>query len=116
MIKFCKKEAELEDEDKLAYLNDIIENQYARIYGAIKLLSGNKFVQIFRIFPLKDLNQVTFHILESMTASISYESKMNKTCFDENMNITNPLQISRLNAYTNDNLNQLQEQVKHLLF
>jgi replication factor A2 len=53
-----------------------MENQYVRVYGVVKQLQGQKIVQAFKILPIKDLNEVTHHILECMDASIYYATKV----------------------------------------
>lgn len=45
------------------------------MFGIIKSLQGQKNVQAFRIMPIKDLNEVTHHLLDCMSATIYYESK-----------------------------------------
>ncbi len=49
-----------------------MENQYVKVFGIIKSLQGEKIVQAFRILPIKELNEVTHHMLECMSASIHY--------------------------------------------
>ena len=52
-----------------------IENQYIKVFGIIKSLQNQKNVQAFKIMPLKELNEVTHHILDCMSAVIYYASK-----------------------------------------
>ncbi len=57
--------------------NQFIENQYVKVFGILKQLQGQKCVQAFKIMPVKDLNEVTHHMLECMNASIYLASKAN---------------------------------------
>lgn len=59
-----------------------IEGEYVRVYGIIKSLQGQKNVQAFKILPIKDLNEITNHMLESMHASIYYFAKANGESLD----------------------------------
>jgi hypothetical protein len=52
-----------------------IENQYVKVFGIIKSLQGQKNLQAFRIMPIKELNEITHHILDCMSANIYYHSK-----------------------------------------
>lgn len=61
-----------------------IENQYVKVFGIIKSLQGEKIVQAFRILPIKELNQVTHHMLECMNASIHYSQKSNDSTMQFN--------------------------------
>ena len=65
----------METEEARPKQSQFMENQYVRVYGVVKQLQGQKIVQAFRIIPIKDLNEVTHHILECMNASIHYKSK-----------------------------------------
>lgn len=60
-----------------------IENQYVRVFGIIKSLQGQKIVQAFKILPVKDLNEITHHILDVMNSSIHYYAKANGEQFGE---------------------------------
>ena len=55
--------------------SQFIENQYIKVYGLLKSLQGNKYVQAFRILPIKELNEITFHMLECMNVNIHYQTK-----------------------------------------
>jgi hypothetical protein len=52
-----------------------MENQYVKVYGIIKSLQGQKNLQAFRILPLKELNEITHHMLACINASIHFTSK-----------------------------------------
>jgi replication factor A2 len=54
-----------------------MENQYVKVFGIIKSLQGQKNVQAFKIVPIKELNEITHHMLECMNASIYYICKAN---------------------------------------
>ena len=55
--------------------SQFIENQYIKVYGLLKSLQGNKYVQAFRILPIKELNEITYHMLECMNVNIHYQTK-----------------------------------------
>lgn len=63
-----------------------IENQYVKVHGIIKSLGGQKNVQAFNIRPIKELNELTHHILECMNASIFYTQKGNSEPIDMHSN------------------------------
>lgn len=67
--------------------SQFIENQYVKVFGIIKSLQNQKIVQAFRILPVKELNEITHHMLDCMNASIYYLTKGN--C--ENLDMGNPL-------------------------
>lgn len=66
-----------------------IEGEYVRVYGIIKSLQGQKNVQAFKIFPLKDINEIANHMLECMNASICYFAKANGETLDGTLNMGN---------------------------
>merc|ERR1719245_2913844 len=66
---------DMESEEAKPEQLQFMENQYVKVFGIIKSLQGEKIVQAFRILPIKELNEVTHHILECMNASIHYHTK-----------------------------------------
>jgi replication factor A2 len=111
---------DMETEEARPKQSQFMENQYVRVYGVVKQLQGQKIVQAFRIIPIKDLNEVTHHILECMNASIHYKSKAcgggsggaeNNTFEMSNTSNTvkNPLKNSNLSSKDtlNDQINNL---------
>lgn len=54
---------------------EFMENQYVKIHGSIKTLQGLKIVQALSIRPLKELNELSHHLLECMNTSIYYSTK-----------------------------------------
>ncbi|RNA14892.1 replication A 32 kDa subunit [Brachionus plicatilis] len=75
------------DESKVQH-TQFIENQYVKVFGIIKSLQNQKNVQAFRILPIKELNEISHHILDCMNASIYYITKGNEN-FD--MQMSNPM-------------------------
>ncbi|KAJ9576712.1 hypothetical protein L9F63_025393 [Diploptera punctata] len=55
-----------EKTDEMPTIPPVVENSYYRVYGTIRTLQGRKYVQIIRITALKDLNELTMHLLEVM--------------------------------------------------
>lgn len=84
-----------------------IESQYVKVFGIIKSLQNQKNVQAFKIMPLKDLNELTHHILECMTASIHYYSKANgePTSSDGSTNKTANMDATNNYEYGNYSMN-----------
>ncbi len=109
----------MENEETRAPQTQYMENQYVKVYGIIKSLQGQKCVQAFRIIPIKDLNEITNHILECVNASIYYSNKSTGESLDINMGESNPLKNANLNG-THDShnassfgsLSSIQNQVK----
>jgi hypothetical protein len=88
---------ETEEEARPMHMQ-FMENQYVKVYGIIKSLQGQKIVQAFRILPIKELNQITHHMLECMNASIHFSSKANGEGLDVHMGDNNPLKNSNLSG------------------
>jgi len=65
---------EMETEEDKTH-SQFIENQYVKVFGIIKSLQGQKNVQAFRILPIKELNELTYHMLECMNATIYFSNK-----------------------------------------
>jgi len=90
---------DMESEENRPAHAQFMENQYVRVYGVVKQLQGQKIVQAFRMLPIKDLNEVTHHILECMNASIYYSSKVDgEPCDMPVGRANNPLKNSNLNG------------------
>ena len=77
-----------------------IENQYVKVFGIIKFLQGQKNVQAFRIMPIKELNEVTHHMLDCMSAMIYYTQKEGGggSGFGSESTSHNPLKNANLNG------------------
>lgn len=71
---------DMESEEAKPHQIQFMENQYVKVFGIIKSLQGEKIVQAFRILPVKELNEVTHHMLECMNASIHYSQKADGSC------------------------------------
>lgn len=66
---------DMESEEAKPQQQQFMESQYVKVYGIIKSLQGEKIVQAFRIFTVKELNEITHHMLECMNSSIHYAQK-----------------------------------------
>jgi len=77
---------DMETEENRPPQMQFIENQYVRVNGIIKSLGGQKNVQAFNIRPLKDLNELTHHMLECINASIYYTQKASGEGLDMHAN------------------------------
>lgn len=66
---------DMESEEARPAQSQFMENQYVKVHGVIKSLQGQKVVQAYNIRPVKELNEVTQHMLECMNASIHYVTK-----------------------------------------
>jgi len=75
---------ELEDEENRAPQSHFVENQYVKVFGILKSLQGQKYIQAFRILPLKQLNEITYHILDCINTSIFYASKGQDKAYSAN--------------------------------
>ena len=73
----CKMEAStyslctLQDEEQV--IPPVVENTYCRIYGSVRSNQGKKYVFIYRIMNLEDLNDLTRHIVEVMYSSLKIQ-------------------------------------------
>lgn len=105
-----------EQEEQRPAHAQFMENQYVRVYGVVKQLQGQKLVQAFRILPIKELNEVTHHILECMNASIYYSSKASGEPMEmpTTSRAANPLRNANLSsAGSKDSLNdQISDLIK----
>lgn len=116
----------MESDENVNPQSHYIENQYIKVYGILKSLQGQKYVQAFRILPIKELNEITYHMLECMNASI-YHSNKNPNGNHESNDMygtpsSNPLKNANLNGtYDNDNvgngggLSGVYMQISHLV-
>lgn len=89
------------DENMVSAQAQFIENQYVRVYGIVKSLQGQKYVQAFKILPINELNEITYHILNCMNTSISLASKSNCDASNDHQSvpsISNPLKNVNLNG------------------
>ena len=96
----------MENEEGNQQQSQFIENQYVKVYGLLKSLQGQKYVQAFRMLPLRELNEITYHILECMNAFIHHSSKGGNNNSNDMYGTpsgTNPLKNYNLNgAYNNE--------------
>lgn len=99
----------METEEQRPSHVQFMENQYVRVYGVVKQLQGQKLVQAFRILPIKELNEVTHHILECMNSSIYYASKASGETVEMPTTVrpANPLKNANFgSAGSKDSLNE----------
>lgn len=90
----------METEDVRPQQSQFIENQYVKVFGIIKSLQNQKVLQAFRMLPIKELNEITHHMLECMNASIYFTSKANGDNLDAQLG--NPLKNANLNGTSYD--------------
>lgn len=59
----------------------VMLNSYARVVGSIRNQGGTKTIMIFKIDPIRSINEVTTHLLEVLDARFKAEeySKVNYT-------------------------------------
>ena len=108
----------METEEPKANQPQFIENQYVKVFGIIKSLQGQKNVQAFRILPIKELNEITNHMLECMNASIYYSTKASGESMDDGpMHNSNPStnKSGFDNNTSNAGLSGLQNKVSNLI-
>lgn len=114
---FSFKEADdIESEEPKPNQIQFMENQYVKVYGIIKSLQGQKNLQAFRILPLKELNEITHHMLACINASIHFTSKAEgggevRMDMQSDGNFSKNQSTSKGNA----GLNTLQAQVIYIL-
>lgn len=103
-----------EDEESKPEEIQFMENQYVKVFGIIKSLANEKIVQSFKIVPIEELNQVTHHMLECMSASIHYAQggQGGDMTMDQQMGNENPLKNSGGNGGLNDCHNAVSEFLK----
>ena len=119
-VKLDEPEANTAGEEILAAASEIkpefVEGQYVKIYGVVKTSNeATNYVEALRIMPVKELNEITNHILECMDASIYVHTKAKSSNLDflEPHVIENPLQFSNLNSVNySTGLSTLQNQVR----
>ena len=92
------EDVQMEGEDERQAQREYVENQYVKVFGIIKSLAGQKILQAFKIMQIKELNEITHHMLECMNASIFYSSKSSGDSLDVPVHSTNPLKNANLNG------------------
>ncbi|GFG36018.1 hypothetical protein Cfor_03598 [Coptotermes formosanus] len=61
------------DGDEEQVIPPVVENTYCRIYGSVRSNQGKKYIFIYRIMNLEDLNELTRHILEVMYSGLKIQ-------------------------------------------
>ena len=102
----------MESEEPKASHVQFIENQYVKVYGIIKSLQGQKNLQAFRILPVKELNEITHHMLECINASIHYSNKAGGGDITMDMAGNGNFNANQTSNGGNAGLTSLQNQVK----
>jgi len=93
--------------------SSFIENQYVRVYGILKNIGGQRILQSFKILPIRDLNEITNHMLECMNASVHYTAKNNG---GETSSHAAPLKSTNNNYNSpEDGLTALQRQISTII-
>lgn len=113
-VKLQADDAEdMETEEQRPAQVQFMENQYVRVYGVVKQLQGQKIVQAFRILPVKELNEVTHHILECINSSIYYSSKTSGETGDlaTTNRVANPLKNANLGSGSTGARDSINDQV-----
>ncbi|KAK2577465.1 hypothetical protein KPH14_003567 [Odynerus spinipes] len=77
-------------------------NSYVRVYGSLRIQEGKRVILVLRIFPLKDLNELTTHLLEVIHVKLSAE-KAHKEGTEE------PLSVDARTVFT-DSFGMSEEQ------
>jgi len=98
---------------------EFMENQYVKVFGVIKSLQGQKNLQAFRIMPVKELNEITYHMLQCIQASIYYLAKEsgNTMATEEPMDMMgngNSNNVTKSNSNTSG-LTTLQHQISSMI-
>jgi replication factor A2 len=113
-----KPEDDMESVEVRPAQPEFIENQYVRVYGVIKSLQGQKNLQAFKILPVKELNEITYHMLQCINASIHYLGKANGANMGEDSMDMMGNGSSNSGSRTNSNnagLTTLQAQISSLI-
>lgn len=50
--------------------------QYVKVFGKVETVNEHNYILVFNMSPIKELNEITHHILEAMDASIYQCSKL----------------------------------------
>jgi replication factor A2 len=110
----AEEQDDIESEEPKPEQIQFMENQYVKVFGIIKSLANEKIVQSFRIIPINELNQVTHHMLECMSASIHYAQggESGDMNMDQQMGNENPLKKSGGTGGLNDCHTAISELVK----
>ncbi|KAJ2949054.1 hypothetical protein O0L34_g5995 [Tuta absoluta] len=53
-------------------------NDFIQIYGNVKTNKGKKVLMAFKIMPVKDVNQITFHYLQCINNKVKMEAESKK--------------------------------------
>jgi len=56
------------DEERVAAMR---ENTYVRVRGTLRSFGGKKSVVAIKISPLKDMNEMTYHILDIIHSHVT---------------------------------------------
>ncbi len=86
----------------LMVIESIAIGQYAKLYGAVKSdpIKG-KYIQLYKFFPMKELNELTHHMLACIKASIFHSEKIKKEKQEEEAKYAS-LKFSKLESLVFD--------------
>jgi len=59
-----------DDEGTVGFNTVLVEGTYGRIIGALRVAKGAKYIIIFKVFPISNMNEVTCHAFEVMYAAM----------------------------------------------
>ena len=51
-------------------------DQYVKVFGKVETINGHNYILVFNMSPIKELNEITHHILEAINASIYQSTKI----------------------------------------
>jgi replication factor A2 len=54
------------------------ENTYVRVYGTVRSFGGKRNVTAFKMVPVMDMNEVTYHMLEVTHSHLALSKQMNQ--------------------------------------
>ncbi|XP_067121201.1 replication protein A 32 kDa subunit-like [Centruroides vittatus] len=49
----------------------IMENSYVRVTGSMRTVKGNKLLIAFKVYPVKEINEITMHLLEVLHTNMA---------------------------------------------
>lgn len=64
---------ESDQENKDNFSKPMMEMTYCQVFGSVRSQGGKRYIMIFRIMPVEDLNVITTHILEVMHTGLKLQ-------------------------------------------
>ncbi|XP_048762748.2 replication protein A 32 kDa subunit-A-like [Ostrea edulis] len=103
--QFVDNDESVPETERIAALR---ENTYVRVYGTVRSFGGKRNVTAFKMVPVMDMNEVTYHMLEVTHShlalskqSMSSGAPMNKTAADDIYSNQDSGMVSGLNQVQN---------------